>query len=382
MASVYKMNGRKNWMIAHYDAGGTRRVRSSGTTDRRLAERVAAKLDGDALLRREGVVDPTLDAFAAAARKPIQEHLGDFVACLRHRGRTEKHAKDREAQLGRLVETSGATSIGDLTPGRVQRALAELKKRRNLSLRTLHRHVVAVKALSRWLVREGRLPTDHLANLTGYNCDLDRRHERRALTATEAATLVAAAENGPEVERLSGRDRAALYRLAVGTGFRTAELASLTPESFGLDDEPPRVTVKAGYTKNGKLAIQPIRRDLAQILRPWLAGKPAGAPVFDVPKLSYRTARMMRHDLAVARIAYRDADGLFADFHALRHTFITEIVRSGANVKAAQTLARHSTPVLTLAVYAHMGMEDLGEALEAMPPAPSARPAVANATNR
>jgi len=47
-------------------------------------------------------------------------------------------------------------------------------------------------------------------------------------------------------------------------------------------------------------------------------------------------------------LAYRDSAGRVADFHALRHTYVSRLVRSGANAKVAQNLARHSTPTLTL----------------------------------
>jgi integrase len=48
---------------------------------------------------------------------------------------------------------------------------------------------------------------------------------------------------------MTGPDRAMLYRVAVGTGFRANELRSLTPESFDLDANPPKVTVEAAYSK-------------------------------------------------------------------------------------------------------------------------------------
>jgi len=66
-------------------------------------------------------------------------------------------------------------------------------------------------------------------------------------------------------------------------------------------------------------------------------------------------------------LEYRDAAGHVADFHALRHTYISRLVRSGANVKVAQELARHSTPTLTLGRYAHMGLLDQTKALDALP---------------
>jgi len=44
---------------------------------------------------------------------------------------------------------------------------------------------------------------------------------------------------------------------------------------------------------------------------------------------------------------YRDDAGKVFDFHALRHTFIANVGRSGVPFRTQQELARHSTPVLT-----------------------------------
>jgi hypothetical protein len=77
-----------------------------------------------------------------------------------------------------------------------------------------------------------------------------------------------------------------------------------------------------------------------------------------------KTSKMMRRDLAAAReswiegsedgrragkrkksdfLRYKDTQGRYADFHANRHTFITNLGRAGVNPKTAQTLARHSS---------------------------------------
>ena len=99
-------------------------------------------------------------------------------------------------------------------------------------------------------------------------------------------------------------------------------------------------------------------------------------------------ARSFRQDLKAARMAwiaeaktdderqrreesdflsYADKDGRVADFHATRHTFISQIVAGGASVKTAQELARHSTPVLTIGRYSHARLHDLQSALESLP---------------
>lgn len=98
---------------------------------------------------------------------------------------------------------------------------------------------------------------------------------------------------------------------------------------------------------------------------------------------------MMKRDLKVARerwlkeaekepdlhaerqksdfLAYRDQEGLFADFHSNRHTFISNLSRAGVHPKLAQILARHSTINLTMNVYTHMGMDEKARAVASIP---------------
>jgi hypothetical protein len=70
-------------------------------------------------------------------------------------------------------------------------------------------------------------------------------------------------------------------------------------------------------------------------------------------------------------LAYKDADGRHADFHSLRHTFVTTLVRSGVSPKAAQSLARHSTINLTMNVYTSLTVNDQASALASLPPIPA-----------
>jgi hypothetical protein len=81
--------------------------------------------------------------------------------------------------------------------------------------------------------------------------------------------VIKAAKTGPAAGGLAGPNRAILYTLALGTGFRADELATLTPDRFALDTDPPTVTVMACYAKNRTEAVQPIAAGLADQLRPW-----------------------------------------------------------------------------------------------------------------
>jgi len=396
MASIYRRKKNGPYYITYVIRHGVRKT-VRGCKDKAATEALARKFESDAMLRREGIIDARADQYAKAEARPlvvkdaddkiIDGHLADFYASLVARGTTSEHATLVRARAAKIIDLSKAERLGALAPSAVQAAIASLRDGDDdLSLQTCNHYLRAIKQFSRWLWRDGRAREDVLAHLTGFNVALDRRHDRRALTDEELARLIGAAESGPTVMGMTGSDRAMLYQVAVGTGFRANELRSLTPESFDLDADPPVVTIEAAYSKHRRKDVQPIRRDLADLLRPWLEAKQPDGPVFN--SMPDKTAKMMKKDLAKARktwveevrspeaqkeregsyyLAYRDAAGLVADFHALRHTYVSRLVRSGANVKVAQELARHSTPMLTLGRYAHMEILDHTRALDALP---------------
>ncbi len=160
-----------------------------------------------------------------------------------------------------------------------------------------------------------------------------------------------------------------IYHTACGTGFRAGELSRLTPESFDLDAVLPVVRLPARGTKNKKVAVQPLPAGLAAELRPYIAGRAPGKPVWP-GCWRYRAADMLKVDLAAAGIPYevQGPDGpLYADFHALRHTYVTLLERAGASVKTAQALGRHSDPRLTMNRYAHADQAALAAAVDRLP---------------
>ena len=72
---------------------------------------------------------------------------------------------------------------------------------------------------------------------------------------------------------MPGPLRAMAYRMAAATGFRAAELRTLTPEAFRLDGPEPTVFLRASATKNRRPAEQPIPLALARDLAAWLPGQ-------------------------------------------------------------------------------------------------------------
>jgi site-specific recombinase XerC len=359
MASLRK-RGRV-WYFRFVDVDGKKRERK-GCSDRRATEQMAAAAEAKVAKIREGLIDARDLNCAGHGARPLGDHLQVFVDTMEAAGRNSQHIAQTRLYITRIIELSHARRIADLTPSAVMQALGTLRSR-GFSARSLNAHTTAIKAFSRWLWRDGRVREHTLAHLATSNPESDRRRVRRALGPEEAARLVSSAEQGPEVMGMSGRDRAMLYTVAMQTGFRRKELRSLDPASFRLDVEPPLIVCEAVETKNGHRAEQPISKTLADLLRPWLAGLPPGRPAFAMP---VRVADMLSVDLERAGIPKSTPSGT-VDLHSLRVTYISNLVSSGASVKTCQVLARHSTPNLTIGVYAKATIHDLAGAVNALP---------------
>ena len=100
---------------------------------------------------------------------------------------------------------------------------------------------------------------------------------------------------------MTGPERVMLYRLAIETGLRAGELASLTRASFDLSLDRPVVRVEAAYSKHRREDELPLRPDTAADLSDFVTSKFPGQPLF---KIGEKGAAMMRADLAAARTAW------------------------------------------------------------------------------
>ncbi len=193
--------------------------------------------------------------------------------------------------------------------------------------------------------------------------EVEKRHPRRALSVVELNKLLDTTRQLGPFRGLSGPDRAILYLTAVQTGFRASELSSLLVGDLNLDQDPAVVVLDGSRTKNGKEAKIPLSPTFVSTLRGWLEGKPNTATLWPGNWARYKEAGViLQHDLKAAGIPY-EVNGRFADFHALRKTFVTNLARSGVMPKVAQALARHSDINLTLGIYTDLDMHELHEAI-------------------
>jgi integrase len=348
------------------------RLRDENGKEKRVplaADKTAAQAMLNELIRKmERRAAGVVDRFDEDRKKPIGQHLADFKRHLEAKKVSQQQVSLVAFRCGRIVEGCKAKFIGDLSASRVQTFLADLRDQ-GICTQTSNHYLRAIKQFTRWLVKDRRAADDPIAHVAMLNVSLDRRHDRRALSETEFAAILQAATAGPVVRRMTGPERAMLYAAAAYTGLRASELASLTPESFDLHSSLPTVTVLAAYSKRRRQDVLPLHSSLVALLSPWLKNKPPNQPIWPGNWASGKEAGvMLKHDLKAAGIPYKDEAGLYADFHALRSTFITNLVKSGVAPKAAQVLARHSTIDLTMNVYTKLTLNDQASALASLPP--------------
>jgi integrase len=381
VASVFKSKAGK-YVIDYTDENGRRRRKKTRCGDKAVAERIAKDLENRVALRKEGLIDPAAERFAAAERQRIGQHLDDFIASMKARRRDPKHVRTTRTYIQRIIRQAGAEHLSELTLSAVELAVGAIARELDLSARAVNAHTTAAKAFLNWAKDDNRIRAHDLARIERQSEDADRRYVRRPLSELELRTLIATTRTAPEWRGIRGMDRSVFYLVGAATGFRRTELGTLQPEDFDLSGPMPVVRLDGSRTKNGKAAEQPLPPALAAELAPWLAAKTPGSPVFTLPE---KTALMLHTDLRRCGIQPVDAQGRVADTHSLRYAYISALARSGASLKAIQELARHSDPKLTMKVYAHLSAFDLhGAVADALPdltgsPEPAVRVATGTA---
>ncbi|MBI3834113.1 MAG: tyrosine-type recombinase/integrase [Planctomycetes bacterium] len=324
-----------------------------------------------------------VDARRAGITQRLSHFVTQWASDLVARGTTERQSALVAQRVNRIIEGCGFEHIVDIRAPKVAGYLAQLREPSEESLpisqRTSNFYLGAINQFCRWLVKEGHAHANPIAQLE--KLTVTDAFERRPLALEEQKHLIKATKNAPDRFGNTGLERAMLYRVALATGFRVSELASLERQSFDLTGDPPTVYLAASKSKNRKGVVQPLPLTLAEDLRIFLGAKASNANALSVPP-NYDTAPMLRADLQDARNAWiaraeseqeresRERSDFLkdstpeghVDFHSLRHTFGTALAKAGVAPKLAMDLMRHSDINLTMRLYSHTALADRAEA--------------------
>jgi len=325
-------------------------------------------------LRKHGVAPAIV-----GHRAKLPEAFGRYIDYQTAKGVTANYIQTTKTRLDRVAEFNGWTRLDQIDGAGVEAFLADAAKkdRKYTSTRfgrvTQNLHRATWRAFGRWLERTNQVLTSPMRALEIHRSDSDSRLKRRPYTAEEAAALLQHVPYLGRRSKMEGPHRAALYAVALASGFRLAECAQLRPESLVWLDGLPFVELPSGATKNRREALQPIPTSLVEVLRPVMDTTSPGEFLFPLQAKTAKTeaARSVRRDLAEIRKRLVDpAPGFLEtnpggqlDFHSFRSTYATMLASTVSSATLGK-LARHSNVQTTQQHYVRIGQKLLHGAVE------------------
>ena len=286
--------------------------------------------------------------------------LERFRSCvgrfLRHIGGVERLSDNTvRAYSGDLKSYLDWVKRSRVDPFRVTHAevrgyLAEMSRAR-YSTATMNRRLSSVRDLYRWLVEEGVTTEDAAAAIVS-----PKRAKTlpRTLTGEEAERLLEACDG---LDAKDVRDRAFL-ELLYATGARISEVSKLDVRDVDLDRRQVRLEGKGSKTR-----IVPIYEIAAERVRSYvLEARPGLAAKSHTHEeglfLSARGNRMSADALRTVFERRAVAAGIDRRVtpHAMRHTYATELLSGGADLRSVQTLLGHAD-LSTTQIYTHLTID-------------------------
>lgn len=232
--------------------------------------------------------------------------------------------------------------------GNQKGASATLKKR------TQNYYLIALRAFLRYLAKR-RIPSlapdvIELAKVPERSLDL--------ITSEELGRLLAAPGNEKsELKKL--RDRAIL-ELFFSTGLRVSELCSLSRE---LDLSKDEFSIRG---KGEKVRVVFLSEEAKQAIRDYLAKRKdmEGALFVQTENKGPKTEEKRLTPRSMQRIInyYAIKAGISKKVtpHVLRHSFATDLLENGADLRSVQTLLGHAN-ITTTQIYTHVTDKHLRE---------------------
>ena len=243
----------------------------------------------------------------------------------------------------------------------LRRYLADLR-RGGYAPRTVSAHLSALRTFARWLKLEGISDPQAVFSLVTPKIP---KSLPKTITSAQMEALLAA----PDTTTPEGVRDAAILELFYATGARISELARLDLEDVHAGNKTVRL-----FGKGSKERIVPVyRRALDKLVRYVETGRPellAGAGRTETPGTRHPlfiSARGNRMDANAIRYRFKAMArkaGIPHDIspHAMRHTFATDLLAGGADLRSVQELLGHAS-LSTTQIYTHLTPERLKSAV-------------------
>ncbi|MCI0619457.1 tyrosine-type recombinase/integrase [Candidatus Wolfebacteria bacterium] len=288
----------------------------------------------------------------------LQRLKREFLEYLEvEKGRSLKTVANYERYLNRFLGESGVLFPGDITDETVRRFRLWLNRQSDgkggtLKKKTQNYYLIALRAFLKYLARRS------IPSLPPERIELAKSPERSLdlISADELGRLLKAPQ-GSDLKSL--RDRA-LLELLFSTGMRVSELCSLNRDlDLGRDElsirgkgEKVRVVFLSSAAKNTVKTYLAKRSDMDEALFVRLG---RGVPKEGSLRLTPRSVeRIVKHYAVKAGITRKVTP------HIIRHSFATDLLENGADLRSVQALLGHAN-IATTQVYTHVTDKHLRE---------------------
>lgn len=254
----------------------------------------------------------------------------------------------RDLEQAFKLEQEKITDQGRLIPSSQLIKLARLAQNRwaHLSLNSRNRKTATLKSFFHYLFDEELTPRDWAHSLVSPKVPQRIPH---FISVDEVLGLL------KTLETLNDKETEVLFHLLYGGGLRVSEACNLRWND--LDRERGNIRV-VGKGKKERLVVLPSRSQ--EVIDNYFKEKKAALQeyIWGEKALNPRAAYQMIRDLGgKAALTHR------LHPHALRHSFATHLLTSGANLRTLQELLGHQSLQATQK-YTHLGMDHLARVIE------------------
>ncbi len=308
---------------------GKRTNRSTRTTNRREAERVA-----------KDILDMTMNP---EIRGELQPHYDEYISYCQKMRKSSSHV-DNCLTAFRRMEFKTVEQLRHV--GAVDNRAADLMANGKLRTGTVNGYLRRLKCFCNWLYDQGKITTRIKFKALPQKM-MDKRL-RGVLTEVERDRLLNYLTSGNAVARrgLTPQERHFAYAMALYAGLRRNEITGLHRDSINFEDG----TLTLLKQKNGQVTNLPLNSKLLEIIK----AMPPREDGYFLEQRRHDLVDNLYSDYAEVGIPKINNRGEQRDFHALRNSFVTHLIRAGADIKSVQELARHSDPAFTLRIYARV----------------------------
>lgn len=278
----------------------------------------------------------------------VSEAISEFLSDHRARGSSPRTIKWYEDSLRLLLRSHLTSTLQDLSPFTLTRAL-NVAAERGIRPATLANYDRSLRGFTSWLQGVELLDRDPMK---GKKRPKVQWQLKQVATGEEIRALF---EISRKDKRYAERNSAILALLA-GSGLRAGEVATLKLSDINWHDSSLKVRGKTGER------LVPVDRTTLRLLRRYVThgrrGRHAHVFVYNGRAITGRTITLL-----LMRMSHRAGLNRRITPHLLRHTAATVYLRNGGDVTSLRRILGHST-LATTALYLHWVPDDLQAKLE------------------